>query len=102
MAGTTAINLVSNGSTTGTFGPQGWKGGKIALAVAASAWGTGSVQFQAILPGGGTASVGTAITANTLAQVIELPPCQIQAVVTGATFSGLYVSAIEVPTNVRH
>lgn len=93
MAGTTRLDLLT-GAGPGTSSPLFWQGGKLALMATSSAWGGGSVQYQMQF-GAQWLNVGAAFTANGM-QVVELPPGQIQAVVTTAT--GVNASAVTVPT----
>lgn len=102
MAGTVSI-LFASSVGAGTYPSTGsklWKGGKLALVATATTWTTSSVQFNALI-NGKVIPVGTAFTADGM-QVVELPPCELNVVGTGAALAGLTVEAVEVPTNTRH
>lgn len=95
------VDLISNGSATGSW--QYWPGGKGQLAVVGT-FGGASVTLEMQGPD----PAGTAIEIELLdstgafvsvpvtsagAYVFELPDCNIRAVVTGGTPSGLYAQA---------
>lgn len=100
---TYSTNLFENRSTTGNGTWQNWPGGKGFICAVGTFGGT-SVTLQMRGPDpSGTAvdvklldSTGTFVTVNISAAggyVFELPDCQIRAVSTGGTPSGLYVQA---------
>jgi hypothetical protein len=73
-------------------------GGLCVMTAAASAWNGATVTLQLLGPDGSsllTVSVQTTLSANGVGSV-NLPPCQIQATVTGGPPTGLFVSIARV------
>lgn len=91
MAATAGAILLTNASATGS--KVAWPGGR-GLFAAAGTFGGATVSLQFIGPDGLTLITFGAATNLTAAGagIFELPPCEVQATVTGGAPSGLYVS----------
>lgn len=89
---TASVTLLKNEAATSSA--KAWPGGKGLFAVKAT--GFGSVALQILLPDGATwfTPAGASLTADG-ATVFEFPPCQIRALVTGAT--AVYAEAARIP-----
>lgn len=88
--------LLTNASQTGTRFQ--WAGGQ-GLFAAAGIFGGATVSLQFLGPDGQTlitAGTNTTLTSSG-GGIFYLPPCQIQATVTGGTPSGLYATAARIP-----
>jgi hypothetical protein len=73
-------------------------GGVCVMTAAASAWNGSTVTLELLGPDGQTmlvAGAATTLSANGVG-VVYLPPCQIQAVVSGGTPAGMFVSIARV------
>ena len=92
MRGTDGLSL-SNVAASGAAAPLA--GGRYLLTAVAT-WGGGSVGVSILGPDGSTyLTVGTALTANGVAAVIELPACTAKLVV--ATATAVYASLSRIP-----
>lgn len=92
MSSTASVTLLNNENATSTA--KAWGGGKALFAVKGSAF--GSVALQLLLPDNVTwwTPAGASLTADG-GIVVELPPGQIRALVTGAT--NVYATVARIP-----
>jgi hypothetical protein len=94
MAGQFEINLISNGSTSS--GQFDWPGGQGFFTVVAT-FGGATVKLQYLGPDGATlVDVSGASFTAAGGATFSLPPCKIQATVSGGTPSAIYASAARI------
>lgn len=95
MSGSAGLILISNGAATGA--QQQWPGGIAVFSVIGTFAGA-TVNLQMVGPDGSTlitAGTNTTLTAAG-AGVAYLPPCTVQATVTGGPPSGIYATLARV------
>lgn len=96
MSSSAGGNLITNGAASSA--KTAWPGGMGVFTVVGT-FGGATVSLQFVGPDGTTlidAGLGTTLTANG-AGVFYLPPCPIQATVTGGPPSGIYAHVARVP-----
>jgi len=97
MSSTSGGNLITNGAASS--GKVAWQGGMGVFSVVGTFNGA-TVKLQFVGPDGTTlvdAGVGTTLTANG-AGVFYLPPCPIQATITGGPPTGVYAHVARIPS----
>lgn len=98
MAGSAGVVLLSN--ATVSSGQFNWPGGRAVFMAVSAGWNGATVALQMVGPDGTTlldvSPTQTTLTANG-GGAVDLPPCQIQATIRGATpSSGVYASIARV------
>jgi hypothetical protein len=95
MAASAGVQLLVNATATGA--QFSWPGGICIFAVAGT-FGGASISLNVLGPDGVTSLVAGAATTLTAPGmgVAYLPPCQVQAVITGGAPSGIFASLARV------